>query len=67
MSIGNKIKEYRELNKMTQRDIERVTGIPAGTYSTYERGVRDVNSDIIVKLAKCFGTTTDYLYGINKR
>ena len=49
---------------MTQKDIERVTGIPAGTYSTYERGVRDVNSDIIVKLAKCFGTTTDYLYGI---
>ena len=62
--LCDRLRIARENCKMTQRDIERVTGIPAGTYSTYERGVRDVNSDIIVKLAKCFGTTTDYLYGI---
>ena len=36
MSIGNKIKEYREANKMTQKDIAEILGVEPGTISKYE-------------------------------
>ena len=39
MSIGNKIKEYRELNKMTQKDIAEILEVEPGTISKYESGI----------------------------
>ncbi len=36
MSIGNKIKQYREENKMTQKDIAEILEVEAGTISKYE-------------------------------
>ena len=36
MKVGNKIKEYRELNKMTQKDIAEILGVEPATISKYE-------------------------------
>ena len=38
MKVGNKIKEYRELNKMTQKDIAEILGVEPATISKYEAG-----------------------------
>ena len=43
MSIGNKIKEYRELNKMTQKDIAEILEVEPGTISKYESGMIEPN------------------------
>ena len=54
MNIGNKIKQYRELNKMTQKDIAEVLGVEPGTISKYESGMIEPNIESIKKLAETF-------------
>ena len=61
MNIGNKIKQYRELNKMTQKDIAEVLGVEPGTISKYESGMIEPNIESIKKLAEIFKITIDEL------
>ena len=61
MNIGNKIKQYRELNKMTQKDIAEVLGVEPGTISKYESGMIEPNIESIKKLAETFKITIDEL------
>lgn len=61
MSIGNKIKEYRELNKMTQKDIAEILEVEPGTISKYESGMIEPNIESLKRLAETFGITIDEL------
>ena len=61
MSIGNKIKEYRELNKMTQKEVAEILEVEPGTISKYELGMIEPNIESIVKLAEIFNMTIDEL------
>ena len=61
MSIGNKIKEYRELNKMTQKDIAEILEVEPGTVSKYESGIIEPNIKSLKRLAEIFKITVDEL------
>ena len=61
MSIGNKIKEYRELNKMTQKDIAEILEVEPGTISKYESGMIEPNIESLKRLAETFNITVDKL------
>ena len=61
MSIGNKIKEYRELNKMIQKDIAEVLEVEPGTISKYESGIIEPNIESLKRLAEIFNITVDEL------
>lgn len=61
MSLGDKIKKYREENKMTQRDIAEILEVEPGTVSKYESGMLEPNIKAIKKLSEAFGITTDEL------
>ena len=61
MSIGNKIKEYREANKMTQKDIAEILGVEPGTISKYESGMIEPNIESLKRLADKFNITVDEL------
>ena len=61
MSIGNRIKKYREYNKMTQKDIADILGLEAGTISKYESGMIEPNIVSLKKLAEIFRITVDEL------
>ena len=61
MSIGNKIKEYRELNKMTQKDIAEILEVEPGTISKYESGMIEPNIESLKRLAETFIITVDEL------
>jgi len=61
MSIGNKIKEYRELNKMTQKDIAEILGVEPATISKYEAGTIEPNIESLKRLAETFNVTVDEL------
>lgn len=58
------LRELREQKGLPQSKIAEILGVSPAAYSTYEMGTRDVSSDKIVTLAKFYGVTTDYLYGI---
>ena len=61
MSIGNKIKQYREANKMTQKDIAEILEVEAGTISKYESGMIEPNLESVRRLAETFHITIDEL------
>ena len=61
MKVGNKIKEYRELNKMTQKDIAEILGVEPATISKYEAGTIEPNIESLKRLAETFNITVDEL------
>ena len=61
MNIGNKIKKYRELNKMTQKDIAEILEVEPGTISKYESGMIEPNIESLKRLAETFYITVDEL------
>lgn len=60
------LRKIREQKGLPQSKIAEILGVSPAAYSTYEMGTRDVSSDKIVTLAKFYGVTTDYLYGIEE-
>lgn len=57
----NNLKILREERGLSMRGMEIKTGIKYNTYSRYESGERDLNTDVIRKLAAFFEVSTDYL------
>ena len=61
MKVGNKIKEYRELNKMTQKDIAEILGVEPATICKYEAGIIEPSIESLKRLAETFNVTVDEL------
>ncbi len=60
----NRLKKIRQEKGVTQKDVSDGTGIPANTYSNYERGDREPKLDTWKKLADYFDVDVGYLQGI---
>ena len=60
MKVGNKIKEYRELNKMTQKDIADQLGITYQAYSAWERGVKQPSREKVQQLEQILNVPKGY-------
>ena len=61
MKLGDKIKKYREENRMTQRDIAEILEVEPGTVSKYESGMLEPNIESIKRLSDTFEITIDEL------
>lgn len=48
---------------ITQVQVSEMIDVQQGTYSRWENGTLEPNLEAVVKLAKLFDTTTDYLLG----
>lgn len=59
-----RIKELREENKYTQLQVAEVLGVKQNTYSQYENEVRQIPIIQLIKLAKFYSVSTDYILGI---
>ena len=59
-----RIKDLREDHDLSQQEVAEYLGMKQPQYSRYERGLRDVPTDILVKLSKLYKTSVDYLLGI---
>lgn len=58
-----KIKEARQIAKLTQKELAARIGVSAGTLSDYENGNHDPKSDYLSKIADECGVTVDFLLG----
>lgn len=63
-TLGEKIKNLREISEMTQGQLAIKTGKTRSLISLWEQGKRNPNYDDISIMAKAFGVTSDYLLGI---
>ena len=64
MLIIIRLKELREDNKVSQKEIAKVLNIKQNTYSQYETGKRQLPVDVLIELARYYGVTTDYILGL---
>ena len=61
MGYYKRLRELREDNDKTQRQIAALLNMPQSQYCRYEQGIRDVPTDILIALAKYYKTSTDYI------
>lgn len=62
--MNNKLKELRKNSALTQKQIADVIGIDRSTYSYYENGKASPSLEVLIKIAKVFNVTLDYIiYG----
>lgn len=64
MKMKLRIRDIREDGDLTQKQIASYLMCDQSLYSKYERGERDVPLHIMVKLAKYYNTSIDYLVGL---
>ena len=66
MNFGEKLKMLRNGQKMTQQQLAIRLGVAKSVVSYYESGERYPSYDVLVKIARTFHTTTDYLLDIKR-
>lgn len=59
-----RIKDLREDNDITQRELAEYLHIKQNTYSQYENGQRQIPIEVLVALARYYKTSTDYILGL---
>ena len=59
-----RIRELREDHDKTQMQIAEYLGMKQPQYSRYESGLRDIPTDILIRLAQYYETSTFYILGL---
>lgn len=59
-----KLKELRAENNYTQEFIANHLNIKQNTYSQYESGLREIPLECLIKLARLYDTSVDYLLNL---
>lgn len=59
-----RIRNIRIDRGYSQKEIGELLNVKQNTYSQYEVGILNYPLDVVVKLAKFYGTSVDYLLGL---
>ncbi len=59
-----RIRDLREDHDLTQKQLAKILNCSQQVYSNYELGQRDIPTDILIRLAKFYHVTTDYILGL---
>ena len=60
----SRIRELREDKDLTQAAFAKKLGMSQTGYSKYETGENDIPTNILIKMAKYYDTSVDYLLGL---
>lgn len=58
-----RIRDLREDRDLTQTEIANILEMSQTGYSKYETGENDIPTSVLLKLAKFYDTSVDYLLG----
>ncbi len=59
-----RIRDLREDSDLFQKDVADFLNCTQVCYSHYENGKRDIPTDVLIKLALFYNTSTDYILGL---
>lgn len=59
-----RIRDLREDNDLTQKQIAKILCCSQQVYSNYEHGQRDVPTAILIELSKYYSVSVDYILGL---
>ncbi len=62
-----RIRSLREDADLTQKELAAYLHCTQVCYSRYELGKRDLPTEVLIALARFYGTSTDYLLGLTDR
>ncbi|MBE5925882.1 MAG: helix-turn-helix transcriptional regulator [Lachnospiraceae bacterium] len=62
--MGKKLKSLRIEKNLTQKQVADRIGLAISAVSSYESSTRYPSFDVLVKLARIFHVSTDYLLGM---
>lgn len=61
--FGDILKTLRKRSGLTQNELGRRVGLSKAVVSKYETGIGYPNFETLIRIARYFGVTTDYLLG----
>lgn len=59
-----RLRDLREDNDKTQEQIAIILNTTRQQYGLYEKGIREIPTEKVIKLAIFYKTSTDYLLGL---
>lgn len=59
-----RLRELREDHDLTQKQVADFLHMKQPQYCRYERGLRDIPTDVLIRLAQYYRTSTDYILGL---
>lgn len=62
--IGQRIKELRQFEGLSQAQLGKELNVSQDTVSLWENGKNSPTTEYIILLAKYFGESTDYILGL---
>ena len=63
--VYKRIRDLREDNDYTQKEVSKILNCSQQVYSNYELGQRDIPTDILIKLSDLYDVSTDYRLGVS--
>ena len=63
--LGKRLKELREENNFTQKQVAEMLGINSVTYLHYEKEQREPPLSLLADIAKLYGVSVDYILGLS--
>lgn len=63
MGMYRRIRDMREDRDLNQTQVARMLGMSQTGYSKYETGENDIPTAVLIRLARFYGTSIDYLLG----
>lgn len=64
--LNQKIRELRQLKSISQVELANALGVTKQSVSNWENDNIQPSIEMLIKLSKFFGVSTDYLLGIEK-
>ena len=63
--FGENLRKLRKGRAMTQSELGSKIGLSKAVISKYETGLGYPSFDVLIRIAKFFGVSTDYLLGVS--
>lgn len=63
----NRLRDLREDADLNQTQVAKMLGMSQTGYSKYETGENDIPTQVLIKLAVFYKTSTDYILGLSNR
>ena len=63
----NRLRDLREDADLNQTQVAKFLGMSQTGYSKYETEENDIPTQVLIKLAKFYHTSTEYILGVSDR
>jgi transcriptional regulator with XRE-family HTH domain len=65
--MKNRLRDLREDEDLNQTQVAKYLEMSQTGYSKYETGENDIPTQVLIKLAKFYKTSIDYLLGVSDK